>query len=76
LLRRGSSRLAPWAPGRGRVPGFEHPLLCPSLVVGLEPDWLAPVEGFPALRPPDDEPWLYDGRIVLRARPRSGRRRG
>ena len=26
----------PWAPGGGRNPGFEHPLLCPSALVELE----------------------------------------
>jgi hypothetical protein len=76
LLHRRARMLEPWAPGRGRVPAFEHPLLCPSVVRGLEPDWTAPVAGLPALRPPGHEPWLYDGRIVVRARPRSGRRRG
>ena len=39
----------------------------------LEPRWAEPVLGLPAALPPEDEPWLYDGRIVLRARPRSGR---
>ena len=62
------------APGGGRNPAFEHPLLCPSLVRELEPDWAEPIEGLPALRPPPDEPWLYDGRIT--ARLRSGRRHG
>ncbi len=76
LLRRRDPALEPWAPGRGRVPGFEHPLLCPSFVRELEPDWTEPVAGLPALRPPAQEPWVYDGRIVVRARPRSGRRRG
>jgi hypothetical protein len=76
LFRRSPAALAPYVPGPGRVPGFEHPLLCPSLVRELEPDWADPVEGLPALRPPDDEPWIYDGRAVVRARPRSGRPRG
>ena len=68
--------LAPWAPGTGRVPQFSHPLVCPSLVRDAEsPDWLDDVEGLPALSPPQDEPWLYDGRIAIRARLRSGRRR-
>jgi hypothetical protein len=74
LFRRGPAALAPYAPGPGRVPGFEHPLLCPSLVRDLEPDWADPVEGLPALRPPGDEPWIYDGRITVRLR--SGRPRG
>jgi hypothetical protein len=73
--RRRAPALAPWAPGRGRVPNFEHPLVCPSLIPGSEPAWeWSEVEGLPALAPPAHEPWLYDGRIVIKARPRSGRR--
>ncbi len=60
--------LAPWAPGTGRIPAFPHPLLCPSIVVGVEPDWVDPVEGLPAAAPPASEPGAYDGRIVLRLR--------
>jgi hypothetical protein len=30
---------------------------------------LAPVAGLPAFAAPPDEPWVYDGRIVLRAGP-------
>jgi hypothetical protein len=74
LLRRTPRELEPWAPGPGRVPGFAHPLLCPSVVRELEPDWLGPVAGLPAVDPPAEEPWLYDGRITIRLR--SGRRRG
>jgi hypothetical protein len=70
LMRRGPGELEPWAPGSGRIPGFAHPLLCPSVLVELEPEWADPVAGLPALRPPDDEPWLYDGRIALRMRSR------
>jgi hypothetical protein len=76
LLRRPPPSLAPYAPGRGRNPAFEHPLLCPSVVREVEPDWLEPVEGLPALNPSPDEPWLYDGQIQVTVRPRSGRRRG
>jgi hypothetical protein len=76
LLRRTLRALEPWAPGPGRVPGFAHPLLCPAIVRELEPSWLEPVEGLPALQPPAGEPWIYDGRAVVRARPRSGRRPG
>jgi hypothetical protein len=68
VFRRAPAELEPWAPGSGRVPGFAHPLLCPSLVVGLDPDWSDPVAGLPALTPPTEEPWLYDGRIALRLR--------
>jgi hypothetical protein len=66
--------LAPYAPGPGRVPGFSGPLLAPSVLPGIELERLADVEGLPAFAAPRDEPWVYDGRIVLRARPLSGRR--
>ena len=58
--------LAPWAPGPGRVPGFAHPLLCPSVLDGFELERLADVEGLPAFRPPAEEPWVYDASLVLR----------
>lgn len=35
--RAATERLDPWAPG-GRNPRFDHPLLLPSLVAGLDPD--------------------------------------
>ncbi|MDX6479426.1 MAG: hypothetical protein QOG29_2013, partial [Gaiellaceae bacterium] len=70
LLRRGSGELEPWSPGTGRIPGFAHPLLCPSVLVEVEPVWAEPVAGLPALLPPEPEPWLYDGRIALRLRSR------
>ena len=73
LLRRAPAALAPWAPGPGRVPGFEYPLLCPSIVRDLEPAWLDPVEGLPVLDPPPDEPWLHDGRISVRRSSRAVR---
>jgi hypothetical protein len=75
--RRRPKALEPWAPGSGRVPGFPHPLLCPTLIPGTEPSWqwLDEVEGLPALGHPAREPWVYDGRIVVRAPRRSGRRR-
>ena len=65
FLRRRPRELDPWRPGGGRVPGFAHPLLCPSLVRGVEGEWVEDVAGLPALRPPADEPWLYDAQIVL-----------
>jgi hypothetical protein len=69
--------LDPWKPGTGRVPNFTHPLLCPSLIPGAERSWeWSEVEGLPALKHPAREPWLYDGRIAVKAPPRSGRRRG
>jgi hypothetical protein len=73
--RRARAALGPWKPGGGRVPGFPHPLLFPSVVKGVEVE-RTEVEGFPAARAPEGEPWLYDGRIRVTARPRSGRRRG
>jgi len=68
--------LAPYEPGPGRVPGFSSPLLCPSVAVGVRLERLEDVAGLPAYAAPRDEPWVYDGRIVLRARPQSGRRPG
>ncbi|MBV8396601.1 MAG: hypothetical protein JO064_10140 [Actinobacteria bacterium] len=63
--------LAPYEPGPGRVPGFSYPLVCPSVVEGVTLERLPDVEGLPAfLPPPDWEPWIYDGRIVLTADPR------
>ena len=59
--------LRPWAPGGGRNPSFDRPLLLPSLLAGLEP---AEHEGLPAYAGEDA---LFDGRIRLRL-PR-GRRR-
>jgi hypothetical protein len=80
FFRRRPRALAPYAPGSGRQPTFAHPLLCPSVIAGVEPVWAEPVEGLPAARAPEGETWLYDGRIAVRAgvraRPRSGRRRG
>jgi hypothetical protein len=66
LLGRRPRELEPWAPGAGRLPRFGHPLLCPSVARDVEPRWVEPVRGLPAARPPDGEPWLHDGRIVVR----------
>jgi hypothetical protein len=63
--RRLRKRLAPWAPGPGRVPGFAHALLWPSVLHGIELERLPDVEGLPAFRPPRDEPWVYDASLVL-----------
>jgi hypothetical protein len=60
--------LPDYAPGGGRHPRFPHPLVCPSLLPGLEPN--ADVAGLPAYRPQDDEPSMYDGRLVLKLRRR------
>jgi hypothetical protein len=63
--RRLRKRLGPWAPGPGRVPGFAHPLLCPSVLFGVELERLPDVEGLPAFTPPADEPWVYDASLAL-----------
>jgi hypothetical protein len=64
--RRRPRALEPWTPGGGRVPGFAHPLLCPSVVRGVDGEWVEDVAGLPALRPPPGEPSLYDASIVVR----------
>src|SRR5581483_10883498 len=74
LLRRAPAELQPYAPGGGRNPRFPHPLVCPSLLAPLEPN--DEVAGLPAYRPDGAEPWMFDGRLVIRLRRRSGRRRG
>jgi hypothetical protein len=66
--------LSPYEPGPGRVPGFTASLLCPSVAPGVKLERLEDVVGLPAYAAPLDEPWVYDGRIVLRARRQSGRR--
>jgi hypothetical protein len=73
LLRRKSAELEPYAPGGGRHPRFPHPLVCPSLLPPLEPN--AEVAGLPAFVPEGDEPSMFDGRLVVRLRSRSDRRR-
>ncbi len=70
LGRRRPRALAPYEPGTGRTPGFSHPLLCPSVIDGITLERLPDVGGLPAFAAPVGEPWLYDGRIVLRARSR------
>ena len=74
LRRHAVSALAPYAPGGGRHPRFPHPLVCPSLLPPLEPN--DEIAGLPAYRPDGDEPWMFDGRIVITLRSRSGRPRG
>ena len=68
LLHPRPRALARYEPGPGRIPGFPHPLLCPSVVHGVELVRLPDVAGLPAYAAPE-EPWIYDGRIVLAARP-------
>jgi hypothetical protein len=70
---RRTPELAPYAAGGGRHPRFPYPLVCPSLLPGLEPN--EEVAGLPAYRPDRDEPSMFDGRLVIRLRSRSGRRR-
>ena len=72
LRRRAAPELAPYARGGGRHPRFPHPLVCPSLLPPLEPN--DEIAGLPAYRPDGGEPWMFDGRIVLTLRSRSGRR--
>ena len=72
LGRRRPAELGPYTPP-GRVPSFAHPLVCASVVKGVDVEWTT-VAGLPAVVPPADEPYLYDGRI--RVRLPSGRRRG
>ena len=73
-LRRRPRALGPYMPGTGRVPAFGAPLLCPSVLPGVELEPLGDVAGLPAFAAPLVEPWTYDGRAVLKARPRSDRR--
>jgi hypothetical protein len=73
VVRRAAAELEPYGPEGGRHPRFPHPLVCPSLLPPLEPN--DEVAGLPAYRPSGDEPWMFDGRMVIRLRSRSGRRR-
>ena len=63
-------RFAPWAPGGGRNPRFSEPLLLPSLLAGVEPETH---EGMPSFSGSDA---LFEGRAVVRLRPRSDRPNG
>ena len=63
-------RFAPWAPGGGRNPRFDGPLLFPSLIEGLE---TFGHDGLPAFAGDDA---LFEGRAVVRLRRRSGRPSG
>jgi hypothetical protein len=59
--------LAAYSPGPGRLPGFTAPLIAPSVLPGIGLERLDDIEGLPAYAAPRDEPWVYDGRIVLKA---------
>ena len=72
-LRRSVPALAPYASGGGRHPRFPYPLVCPSLLAPLEPN--AEVAGLPAYQPEDDEPYMFDGTLVITLRSRSRRPR-
>ncbi|MDX6485426.1 MAG: hypothetical protein QOF43_579 [Gaiellaceae bacterium] len=72
-VRRGPRELEPYAAGGGRHPRFPHPLVCPSLLPPLEPN--VEVAGLPAYQANPDEPAMFDGRLLVRLRSRSGRRR-
>ena len=63
-------RFARWAPGGGRNPRFDGPLLFPSLLEGLE---TFGHDGLPAF---EGEDALFEGRAVVRLRRRSGRPSG
>ena len=63
-------RFAPWAAGGGRNPRFSEPLLLPSLLAGFEPQTH---DGLPAFSGADT---LFEGRALVRLRPRSGRPSG
>jgi hypothetical protein len=65
--RRRPHALLAYEPGGGRIPGFSYPLLCPSVMDGVTLEPLPDVAGLPAFAAPVAEPWVYDGRIVLRA---------
>jgi hypothetical protein len=69
LARRDRGAFGAWAPG-GRNPRFGRPLLFPSLLDGAEPGDLDGLPAYPG------EGGLFEGRAVVRLRPRSGRRRG
>ena len=56
-----------WSDEAGRNPGFAHPLLCPSVLHGIELERLPDVESLPAFAAPPTEPWIYDGRVVVRS---------
>ena len=65
---RGRSRRT--SPARAGSRTSRSPLLCPSVLDGLELERLEDVAGLPAFAAPADDAWLYDGRIVLEAHPK------
>ena len=77
--RAAAGRSAPTRPAPDGTRRSRHPLLCPSVVRGLEPA-VEEFGGLPALRPPEGEPWTHEARAVLRKEPvpaaGGGHRRG
>jgi hypothetical protein len=62
--RRVASELREWRPGFGRAPAWTQPLLCPSLLAGVDAVPAAGPGGLPAVDPGAvDGPVLCDGRI-------------
>ncbi len=66
---RRARELEPWSGGGWRNPRFDHPLLLPSLLDGVEPSEHL---GLPSYEGPDG---LFEGSIVVRLLRQSGRRR-
>jgi hypothetical protein len=58
--------LRAYRPGGGRNPSFPEPLVCPSLLLPLQPN--CEIAGLPAWNPEGSEPWIFDGRITARLR--------
>ncbi|MGI9658538.1 MAG: hypothetical protein ACR2OD_06485 [Gaiellaceae bacterium] len=81
FARRSARRtLAPWAPGSGRKPNWDLPLICPSIAPEIRESMPldAAIAGLPSIDlRSHPEPWLYDGRIVIdlsaKAAPRADR---
>jgi hypothetical protein len=65
--RRARRELAEWVPAGGRNPAFGGPLLFPSVLRGVDVE-LTTVAGLPAALRPRDEPWIHEGRAVVRIR--------
>jgi hypothetical protein len=65
VLHRRPRELTAYEPGQGRVPGFSAPLLAPSVLPGIDLEPLGELAGLPAFAAPRDEPWVFDGRIVI-----------
>jgi hypothetical protein len=62
--------------GPARNPAFPGAFVCPSLVLDARGKFVEDVAGLPAFQVEDEEPAVYDGRVRITVRPRSGRRRG